>query len=247
MKSLIFSSMLCAMVLAGCRDQKLKHGFIRDKKVNSFRQILDLKNGCLLVMLHRNQNKIDALASLGRTEEATRVSDVQTGKNMALIKAFGEYFNFCPVYFFWNSQANEFREKGIGAITFLNKDLQADSSIRPCTENFFFGEFGALQMDTGKYFDSYRVSTMDTGVWLKPNYYSTSTFMFQAFTIQSPRMIQLKKPFPYYVRIIETDEKVWKYQSVIYKMNMRLHGFLEEAKDKIPNRRFSPYFPDIIN
>ena len=246
MKPLVFTLLICFLVIQDGFSYKPKQGFIRKKKVDSYRQILDLKKGCLLVMLHHNQNKIDALKSIGREADAALSRDQQIAKNKALIKSFREQFNFCPVYFFMNSQANDLVEKGIDAIIFVDDSLRQDPSIKPCMEKFLLAEFANMQMDTGKYFDGYSLSNADTGEMLRPKYYSTSTYMYQALIIESPQLVQLKRPFPYFVRIIENDQKVYNHEKVIMKLNSRLIRFLGETQEEICKKRFKPYFRDVL-
>jgi hypothetical protein len=242
MKSVISISLLLFLAIQECSSQRLRYGYVRKRKVDSYKQIIDLKNGFLLVMLHSNQNKIDALHALGRHEEAENLSKKQQAKNKNIMRSFHDEFDFCPVYFFMNAQALDLIEKGIGSVTFLDNNLKQDSSIKAGPEKFLVAEFGNMQMDTAKYFSGYRLSTTDTGAWQKPNYYSTSSFQYQAFIVESPQMIQLKRPFPYFVMSTETDNKIFLYKSIIKKINRRLHSFYLKANEKVLLPRFSPYF-----
>ncbi len=246
MKVAAYLFLICFMTLQACKTKELKYGFIRKKKTDSYRQIIDLKDGYLLVMLHSHQNKVDALHKIGRSEEAEKVQKLQSEKNKAITKAFHSHFDFCPVYFFMNTQAIELIEQGSDAITFLNDSLQEDPSIRPASKYFLVAEFGNMQMDTAKYFGGYRLSTQDTGAWRKPYYYSTSTFGYQAFIFESPQLIQLKRPFPYFVMVTEYDSKIILLESVVSKADRRLKSFFQKAHEKILIKRFSPYFKDKV-
>ncbi|MEO8088621.1 MAG: hypothetical protein ABI763_17515 [Bacteroidota bacterium] len=245
MKHAVF--LLLVFGLFSCKSNELKHGYIRKRKVDSFGQIRDLKSGCLLVMLHTHQNKIDALLKIGKPAKSARVQKFQTEKNKAIIRTFHKQFNFCLVYFFMNSQANELVGKGIDSVTFVNDSLQPDPAIRPTSQKYFVAEFTTMQMDTGMYFGGYRLSTQDSGAWRKPYYYSTSTYGYQAFIFESPQLIQLKRPFKYFVTITEIDRKIFLLNSVVRKSNRRLHRFLSRANKKITTPRFSPYFLDHSN
>ncbi|CAN5389704.1 hypothetical protein BH11BAC1_BH11BAC1_05730 [soil metagenome] len=242
MKLTAFTLLVCGLLLQSCKNDELRYGYIRKKKVDSYGQILDLKKGSLLVMLHSKQNKIDALHSLCKDYDADFVEYQQMKKNKSIINTFRKNFDFCPVYFFMNSQANELIEKGLHAITFLNDSLQPEPALHPSSEIFFVAEFDNMQMDTAKYYAGEHLSTQDTGAWRKPYYYSTSTFGYQAFIIESPLLIQLKRPFPNFVTITETDEKILLVESVIQKINRRLTDFYGEANEQILAKRFRPYF-----
>lgn len=235
---------VCIVILQSCKTKELKYGFIRKKKTDSYRQIIDLKTGSLLVMLHSRQNQIDTLNKIGRSEEAANIQKLQSKKNKAIIRAFHKHFDFCPVYFFMNSQAIDLIEKGSSAITFLDDSLQKDSSIHPASKYFLVAEFGNMQMDTANYFNWYHLSTQDTGEWRKPYYYSTSTFDYQAFIFESPQLIQLKRPFPYFVMITESDSKIILLESIVTKADRRLKYFYNKANEQILIKRFRPYFKD---
>ncbi len=246
MKPSFSTFLIFIFCLQFCEARKLKYGFVRKKKVDSYRQIIDLKDGCLLVMLHSNQNKIDALRKNGEPEIAERNKRLQENKNKSVIKAFHKHFNFCPVYFFMNSQGIDLIEKGVDTITFLNDSLVSNSSIHMNSKKFLVAQFGNMQMDTAKYFNGYHISTQDTGEWRKSYYYSTSTYLYQAFIIESPQLIELKRPFPYFVIMTEVDERLFFVNSIVRKTNRRMNRFLLKAKEQILKKRFSPYFTDML-
>jgi len=240
--------MLAAFALlatGSCKTKGLKHGYVRDRKVNSFRQVIELKDGFLLIMLHEGKSKCTRLRELGLDELADQAEQRQRGKNLGIINTFRQQFHFCPVYFFGNSQAEKFLAYGIDSITFIDDKLQYSDVRPPRDKKFLVGEFDRLQMDTAKYFSGYRLSTTDTGAWQKPSYYSTSTFVFQAYIVESPQLVQLRRPFKYYVWIIETKNKILFMDSIIRKTNRRLARFHKRAKHKITVPRFKPYFTDL--
>lgn len=246
MKFSAYIFLISALALQSCKTKELKYGFIRKKKTDSYRQIIDLKEGSLLVILHSRQNQIDTLKNMERSEEAVKIQKLQSEKNKAIIQAFHENFNFCPVLFFMNNQAIDLIENGADAVTFVNDSLQEDSSIHPASKYFLVAEFGNMHMDTAKYFNWYHLSTQDTGAWRKPYYYSTSTFDYQAFIFESPQLIQLKRPFPYFVMITETERKILLLDSIVTKADRRLKSFYQKANEQILIKRFRPYFKDKI-
>ncbi|MCX6274860.1 MAG: hypothetical protein NTV09_06605 [Bacteroidetes bacterium] len=246
MKFSAYILLICTVALQACKTKELKYGFIRKKKTDSYRQIIDLKEGSLLVMLHSRQNQIDTLKNMERSEEAVSIQKKQSEKNKAIIKGFHKHFDFCPVYFFMNTQANDLIEKGADSVTFLNDSLKQDTSIRLTSKYFLVAEFGNMQMDTAKYYNGDRLSTQDTGAWRKPYYYSTSTFDYQAFIFESPQLVQLKSPFPYFVMITETERKILLLDSIVTKADRRLKYFYQKANEQILIKRFRPYFKDKI-
>lgn len=232
-------------VFWACKTPALKHGYVRDRKVNSFRQIIELKNGYLLVMLHTEHVRSEQLRAIGENDFAAQLEQDQHQKNLKIMAAFRSNYDFCPVYFFFNTDAEKLLKHGINDVTFLNGLLQEDTIHPPGDAKFLVAEFDHLQADTGKYLGGYRLSTTDTGAWRKPWYYTTSTFSYQALIIESPQLIQLKRPFKYFVMISENRKKIYMLDSVVRKLNRRHYRFLGKAKLKLKDQRFSPYLKDL--
>jgi hypothetical protein len=242
MKQVAIMLFLLPAVLLDCTGQHLNNGYIRHRKVRSYQQIFALRHGCLLVMLHRNQNKIDALHDLGKHSEAEMIKNQQASKNKAIIKAFRDNYDFSEARFFLNSDALKMIQYGPDSVTFLTDSLVPDTSIHVKSKKYFIGEFGMLQEDTAKYFSGYNIVSTDSGLQRLPAYYSSPGPYYPAFTMQSDKLVQLKKPFPNFIIITETDAKIFFLDAIVIKLNARLKAFYDDAEVKIKKGRFVRYF-----
>lgn len=107
--------------------------------------MLQLKNGALLVRLKTSENLINALLRDNKKEAAENVRLQQEKTNMEIVKAFREHFSFCPVYFFYSGNSAKIRQgelKGNLYNTAFEKDTLFSGSL------YLVGEFG--ETETGK-------------------------------------------------------------------------------------------------
>lgn len=193
--------------------------YTRERKISSFREIFDLKQGVLLVMLHTKQSKIDALRSLGRATEADELEFKQAKKNKGIIKAFRMHFDYCPVYFFSNVEADKIIQGKISALSFVNDSLDEDPSIRPNTEKCLFAEFGIIADDN-----------------------SGSLKNVPVLVLEDKKLHPLKKPFPYYKMIIEDEDRIFDINNIMIQFNESLYEFNKTAKRRILKPKFEKYF-----
>lgn len=242
MKRLTLFTILLTTLFHCCLGQQAKMSYTRQRKVNAFNQVFELRQGCLLVMLHMAQNKIDALEKMERKTEAVTFRNQQIVKNQSIIAAFKNNFNFCPVYFFFTSEALKFLEYGPDSVSFVDSNLTIDTSIHIRNKKYFVAEFNKIQDDTTGYAKRHHTSPGNT-----QTYQTVSSSTSQAFIIESKNLIQLKSPFPNFVSITETDEKIVFVESVVQRINKDLYKFEMKAKKKILNPRFSPYFQDKLS
>lgn len=179
-------------------------------------QINELKEGVLLIQLKTKQNTIDAYLSKGLTEKANKVKRLQALDNKSIIKGFRQYFNFCPVYFYYSSDLTNLKDKNFSAITFL------DDSLAPTPLD--------INLDTVNYYISGISKSNFNNTTLNniPNYerpYERG-IKFDAFIIKNKDLQQLATPFPYYskthVAVKVNDKKRWES---IKKLNARLHSY----------------------
>lgn len=179
-------------------------------------QINELKNGVLLVQLRTRQNTINAYNSKGLTNKANRVERQQALDNKSIIKGFKDYFNFCPVYFFYSSDKEKLMNKKYSTITFINDSL-APTQL-------------PISLDTINYFISgiSKSNFGNTTLNNIPNYKIPHErgIKFDAFIIRNKDFQQLSAPFPYFakthVAVKVNDKKRWES---IKKLNARLHSY----------------------
>lgn len=189
---------------------------------NSFHK---LENGALLIRLKTNKNKIDALIEHGYIAESEKVKHEQEAYNKEIMKAFREEFNFCPYFFFYSENSESVRLKDFSKAIFLNENLEIDETISMNSDEFLTAEFGNIAQDTTMHKDSYIVSTHD-GYHKKESYWGGPIFQFGALVIMNDEFIQLKSPFPYYIRTFSSIPlfKRSKYK-VVAKLNEKLIEF----------------------
>jgi hypothetical protein len=116
--------------------------------------LLQLKQGTLLVRLKTSQAAIAALESRGRNKEAERIKERLYRENKEILLSFTNAFDFCNVYFFYAPSSEKIRNKEFEGYVFSANRLPvpADSIKGPIytaefseTENL--GIKGLILMD----------------------------------------------------------------------------------------------------
>lgn len=212
------------IVYAQEKGDTKKASYRRQNKILMKEQIKKLKDGVLLVRLYTKENSIIALKKIGRDEIANKTEKKQINYNKSIISAFRNNFTFCPTYFFFSNFSDSILSKQINGIIFLNDSLQPDSTIKINGHNFLTAEFGIIEQDTAKYFNGYYYYSSDSGLGKRSSYYGGPDMRFGVLKIMSDQLIQLKKPFPYYVRTYDKR----KLSKVVSNMNKNLRNYYEK-------------------
>ncbi len=202
-----------------------KISYQKQTRVIMAKQIRKLKDGVLLVRLHSRSNAIKALKELGRKEEADELNDKQVVFNKKIIAAFKANFTFCPVYFFYSTSSDSVVLGLADKIIFLNSDLQPDPSIKMAGPEFLTAEFGDIEPDTLKYFSQNYLYSGENGIEKRSAYGGGPDTGLKGLRIMSDRLIQLKRPFPYYVRSYREFPNTKKVNKTILKMNKKLFAY----------------------
>lgn len=212
--------------------------YTRLRKISSFRQIFDLKDGALLVMLQSKQNKINFLKAHDQDKEAQETYRNQLKKNRGIISAFRKNFKFCPVYFFSNADGEKLIQYGIDSIGFLNDSLVQDSSVKPGFQHFFVAELGIFSEHRHPH-----DSVIDQSARGKiPDYAAGSFTGLELLIIEDQQLNPLRKPFPFYESILEDDEHIFQIDEVVAELNRNLFLFYMTAARRIHKPKFSKYF-----
>ncbi len=205
----------------------------------AIRQIKDLKQGVLLVRLHRNKKSIDAMRRVGKTKKAEKEELKKLLINESIVEGFKRNFDFCDFQFFYAENTEKVKNKDLKNI-FLNDLLKVDSLINiDTTKPIFIAEFNFLDEDTAKYFSEITYRQDKNGKMTAiENYYASSSMSFQDLVIKNSNFIQLQRPFPYctrgpnFIRKGTSDGQEIKikgdknpYSRRIFKMNNNLHRF----------------------
>lgn len=160
---------------------------------------LNLVNGVLLVRLSNPQKKIAALRKYGYAEEANNIQIQQDNENKEIIKSFKDEFSFCKTYFFFSEHSNNVRAKDFSEPIFLDENLNIDPAIRLTKNNFLIAEFGHVTKDPASYKDFYAKDNKD-GYTRHTTYWGGPDLHFGALRMMSDQFVQLRRPFPRYVR-----------------------------------------------
>lgn len=179
-------------------------------------QILELKNGVLLVQLKTRQKTIDAYTKKDLDKKAKEIKELQHRDNLNIIKGFNEYFNFCPVYFYTSNDFKKVKAQNFTDVTFY------DSLMQPKTINIDLNNSNYYICEISK--NNYDNSTLKNIPGYKLDY--DRSIKFDAFIIKNKEFQQLSSPFPYYAKthiaVKVKDKKRWE---AIRKINYRLHSF----------------------
>lgn len=208
-----------------------KISFRKQMRVLTKEQINQLKSGALFVRLQTKKNSITALRKIGREKIADKMEREQKNYNLKIVSAFKTNFNFCPTYFFFSDYSQNIREKQFDKVIFLTDSLLPDTTIKFKESNFLTAEFGTIEQDTAKYFS--HNSYESDGNWsLKrvESYYGGPNTGFGALIIKSDQLIQLRGPFPYYVRTFDSLPIKRSQNITVKKMNKKLYKYYDKRK-----------------
>ncbi|MFT4971821.1 MAG: hypothetical protein ACI9XO_000384 [Paraglaciecola sp.] len=210
----------------GCNQQ------FHERHINESKEyIINLKEkGALIVRLRNEQKKMNALLKKGYIEWAEDVKEKAEEENKATIAAFNEKFNFCPVYFIFEQNSLDIRNKETRKGVFLNKNLQIDKTIE-CAEEFILtAEYGVTQPDTARFDGSTRTYEGENGKVLEKSGYKEIFNKVTGLLIKSDHFVQLHRPFPYYVKKHTAIVLSRNYAEMVKLLNRNLHTFYKEQK-----------------
>jgi hypothetical protein len=205
-----------------------------DKKIiiTPKQQINKMYKGVLLVRLKTRKNSISALRRSGQNEKADKIQRKQDKFNANVISAFKTNFDFCPAYFFYSDFSQQVLDKEFDKIEFLDDSLQYDPNISLQSKTFLTAEFGIIEQDTAQYFDGYYYSPGEgRGQEKRTKYNGGPNMSFEALIIKSNKFTQLRRPFPYYVRTLNSLPIRRHPKHVVTKMNAQLHGFKQRINN----------------
>jgi len=227
MNKIILSLLLLLISTISYSQKNSKRSTLSKKQLKELanQQIIQMHDGALLVKLKTKKKSIATLRKFDYHEQADKVEAKQKAYNTKIINGFKTNFDFCPTYFFFSDYSQEVLDKQFDKVQFLDINLQHDSTITFNNTSFLTAEFGIIEQDTAKYFDGYYVVEGKDGLEKRAKYSGGTDMTFGALIIKNEQFFQLRKPFPYYSRTLNSIPFKRKPKNVIDKMNRQLHNF----------------------
>ncbi len=151
------------------------------------------KPEALLFALNSNSNQVTMYKKLKMEKEAKELIEQTQKDNQAIVQAFSQYFNFCPVYFYYNDANSKVAQKDFDGI-FLDSTLIPDPTIRMKTGNFMVAYYGYHTQDQKNVTDAKgNTSTeMEATGFAIPHK--------EGITVMDSDLKQLSLPFPRFIK-----------------------------------------------
>ncbi len=212
-------------------QKKKKESFRKQLRRTTNEQInLLYSGGALLVRLQTKRASIEALRERGNFNLADRIEEEQRELNQKIVDGFKTDFDFCKTYFFYSHYSIYVKNGQLDSVAFLDKNLEVDTSISVGNNGFLTAEFGKIKQAPGKYYDDYETIQGEGDVTRRKKYYGEPNMGFRALIIKDDQFVQLRKPFPYYVRTLSSFIFIRrKPHKTIARMNKQLHKFYRRS------------------
>lgn len=171
-------------------------------------QIRNLHKGALLVRLPTSQPLIDALWQRGDTAKAEKIIDAVESNNREIVSAFNSQYSFSDVYFFYSDYSKEISNGNFSSL--MNGNFEDVSFPKgEVFSDYFIAEFANLKPDTTRYYIGDQIEPDPNGGLRRVKRYGDSDIGadFRALVIKDRNFVQLRDPFPYYVRSFKKSLK----------------------------------------
>ncbi len=198
----------------------------KQKKIQANKQIKELKEGTLLVMLHTKSQSVAALRKMGNVRLANKIESKQYVFNAQVISAFKTYFTYCPTRFFFTDDAQFIVDGQIEKVSFLNDNMQHDPGLKMEMPFFYIADFGKILQDTAQFYSG---STKQTdGNWnirKAPVYYGSSGRGFNGLVIMDKNFKQLRRPLKFYARTFDPLFFKRSPEKTVIRLNRKLRRY----------------------
>lgn len=221
MKTLLMF-LLCGLLITEALGQSVVQEMKLAREIAQ-QHIKSLKNGALLVRLKTRDKSLEAYRAAGAEELAKRIEQEQFEENLRTFNVFTEFFDFCPVYFFYANQTKQVLS-GETKGNLLNEYLQPDSTIQLLTDTFYIAEIDVLYETLPDEDEEFDETLQDENIHKAKNRHAETTLQ-NVIVIKDRNLVQLKRPFPFYVRTM-LDRFL---PSKVAKFNLQLHKFYANA------------------
>ena len=173
----------------------------------------EMQGGFLLVRLDDKKTEIDYYLKYQNDDEAKRVKEKQEKINEQIRLAFTKYFTMCPVYFFYMSDTRNLLDKNYEMMNITDALLLSVSSLDLSSGKFYVAEFGIANQD-----EVTNDENVNDGVY-------TERMAVSALVIRTSEMLELRDPFPYFVRYNIMGGMKSRYLGPVKKMQEKLNAF----------------------
>ena len=196
---------------------------------NLYAQTTSENNKILLVRLMSRSVSIEALRKSNYNDLADKIEHKQKAYNLKITTAFRNEFKFCPVYFFSSEYSDLVRGNQLGQVKLMNSFLEYGTIADTNGKEYLTAEFGTLDSDTAVYQDGAYYMPAENKSDKVSRYYSKPNMNINALVIMSDQLIQLRRPFPYYVRTFGFWPLKRRPKKVVRKMNRKLHKYYRKT------------------
>jgi hypothetical protein len=201
---------VACVILVFRAEAQLNQLFYSEADSIAYRHIQVMKSNVIFVRLPTNHHSIEALKKQKRMKEAEYLRSKAENENKSVIKAFKSAFTFCEVHFFLAESSEDVKWRDFNGV-FVDENLQViQGAPIPEYDPFYVVDFGKV------YFETFEES-------------------FEGVGVMDEYFIQLKKPFPFYVRkysgirVIERSN-----EDLVIELDKKLSSFYQESLKYFP-------------
>ena len=206
-------------------------------RAEAFRHILEMKESVLFVRLKTMEHSIAALRVQGRDQQADNLEAQIRNQNERIVRAFNEHYTFTPVYFFYSYNSNKVMNGDFTNSLLDGVDLPIQQEL-PADSKYYIADFGILEPDTATFFMGY--DWIPDGNFSRKKIrreYRATTFRFGALKVKGPDFVQLRSPFPFWVKTYGQFLFKRDPNAIVIRFEEKLQDFFERAvrTDQVSN------------
>lgn len=207
---------------------KTNKEFREHAKQEAKQHIIALKNSVVIVRLTTKSATIKRLESQGNYKHANTIRQEVTENNLKIVKAMRDGFTFCPIYFFPDTCSKAILNNHYDSVVFYNDSLTIDSTLTMNFTSFYIVELGFTESSKDEYYkDRPYVKSDKGGTKTNTKVYGGTNLSVPGFVIRDSKFNQLRKPFPYYVKVFEKYPTTYRYFKKIVEWNLKLQKFYD--------------------
>lgn len=204
MRNYILALFSCLLILLSSSFSFSQNESKKIAIASSKANIKKLKNGCLLVQLFKNENKLKALQKAGKDKEYEKLKNEVNEEHKGIMLSFYTVYDFSKVYFFYNTDATQIINGNYKGILFDKDFKPVDYSVIKY-KNVFTLQVGDVFADAFK--DD-----------------------IQGIVVMDREMNQLQRPFPYYVKKYRFPKKARTMPEMVELLNTNLTRYYKASE-----------------